>query len=69
MTDASTGTDSAAESALVDAGTLPGVPDGFQRLWTPHRMAYIQAGPEVLRAIDQLSTLFTQVRRDCEFNP
>lgn len=28
---------------------LPGVPDAFQRLWTPHRMAYIEAGPEPLR--------------------
>jgi ATP adenylyltransferase len=34
---------------LVDAATLPGVPDEFLRLWTPHRMAYIQAGPEPLR--------------------
>ena len=34
---------------LEDAGTLAGVPDEFQRLWTPHRMAYIQAGPEPLR--------------------
>ena len=25
-----------------DAATLAGVPDEFQRLWTPHRMAYIQ---------------------------
>ncbi|MEN9751879.1 MAG: hypothetical protein RLZZ600_926 [Actinomycetota bacterium] len=25
---------------------LPGVPDEFQRLWTPHRMAYIAAGPD-----------------------
>ena len=41
--------EAAADPALVDAATLPGVPDGFQRLWTPHRMAYIQAGPEVLR--------------------
>ena len=24
------------------AGDLPGVPDGFGRLWTPHRMVYIQ---------------------------
>ncbi len=38
-----------ADGALVDAATLPGVPDGFQRLWTPHRMAYIQTGPEALR--------------------
>ena len=41
--------DADADPALVDAATLPGVPDGFQRLWTPHRMAYIKAGPEVLR--------------------
>lgn len=26
---------------LVDARGLAGEPDGFQRLWTPHRMAYI----------------------------
>ncbi|WP_396668316.1 HIT family protein [Microbacterium sp. R86528] len=32
-----------------DAAEFAGVPDEFQRLWTPHRMAYIQAGPEVLR--------------------
>ena len=24
-----------------DGGSLAGVPDAFQRLWTPHRMAYI----------------------------
>ena len=29
---------------LEDAAALAGVPDEFQRLWTPHRMAYIQAG-------------------------
>jgi ATP adenylyltransferase len=34
---------------LIAAATLPGVPDEFQRLWTPHRMAYIQAGPQPLR--------------------
>ncbi len=37
------------DAELVAAATLPGVPDEFQRLWTPHRMAYIQAGPEPLR--------------------
>lgn len=36
-------------AGLEDAATLAGVPDEFQRLWTPHRMAYIQAGPEPLR--------------------
>lgn len=24
------------------SGSLPGVPDAFQRLWTPHRMVYIE---------------------------
>ena len=33
---------------LEEAGALAGVPDEFQRLWTPHRMAYIQAGPEAM---------------------
>lgn len=36
----------AAEAEKVDAGEaatdFAGVPDGFQRLWTPHRMAYIR---------------------------
>jgi len=27
--------------SIEDSGTLAGVPDAFQRLWTPHRMAYI----------------------------
>ncbi len=31
---------------LEAASELAGVPDQFQRLWTPHRMAYIKAGPE-----------------------
>jgi ATP adenylyltransferase len=29
------------EVSWEDAGSLPGVPDAFQRLWTPHRMVYI----------------------------
>lgn len=31
-----------------NADSFAGVPDEFQRLWTPHRMAYIQAGPEAV---------------------
>lgn len=31
------------ESVVIeDADSLPGVPDAFQRLWTPHRMVYIE---------------------------
>lgn len=26
------------------AGEFAGIPDGFQRLWTPHRIAYIEQG-------------------------
>lgn len=37
------------DAALIDASALAGVPDGFQRLWTPHRMAYITAGADVNR--------------------
>jgi ATP adenylyltransferase len=36
------------DASLAAASDFAGVPDGFQRLWTPHRMAYIQAGPEPL---------------------
>ena len=25
-----------------DSAAHPGTPDGFQRLWTPHRMVYIK---------------------------
>lgn len=38
------------EATLTAAARLAGVPDEFQRLWTPHRMAYIDAGPDALRA-------------------
>jgi len=34
---------------LEPASELGGVPDAFQRLWTPHRMAYIQAGADANR--------------------
>ncbi|GAB3617441.1 HIT domain-containing protein [Okibacterium endophyticum] len=31
---------------LIAAARLAGVPDEFQRLWTPHRMVYIQKGQQ-----------------------
>ena len=31
------------EERIEDARDLAGPPDGFERLWTPHRMAYIKA--------------------------
>ncbi len=38
------------EAELVAASDFAGVPDEFQRLWTPHRMAYINVGAEAMRA-------------------
>jgi len=40
--DAGTGDDERTESSA----HLAGVPDEFQRLWTPHRMVYIQKGQQ-----------------------
>ena len=37
---------SAADRVDDDAQTMGGVPDGFQRLWTPHRMMYIRDAEE-----------------------
>ncbi|WP_425485592.1 HIT family protein [Alpinimonas psychrophila] len=34
------------DADLRAASDLPGVPDEFQRLWTPHRLAYIQNGQQ-----------------------
>ncbi|NJC22229.1 ATP adenylyltransferase [Arthrobacter pigmenti] len=42
--DAGAGGQDADDGNLTDGFELPGVPDSFQRLWTPHRMAYIKGG-------------------------
>jgi ATP adenylyltransferase len=36
----------AGDAAVTDDLELAGVPDAFQRLWTPHRLAYIKGGQE-----------------------
>ncbi len=36
---------SAHDPEVVAAAAFAGDPDGLQRLWTPHRMAYIDGGP------------------------
>lgn len=36
--------DAAADREVTDDFELPGTPDAFGRLWTPHRMAYVQGG-------------------------
>jgi len=38
--------------SVEDAAHLAGVPDEFQRLWTPHRMVYIQQGQQRPHADD-----------------
>ncbi|MFT4212167.1 MAG: HIT domain-containing protein [Microbacterium sp.] len=38
------------DAELAAASSFAGVPDEFQRLWTPHRMAYINAGADAMRA-------------------
>jgi len=35
-----------ASASVADSAHLAGVPDEFQRLWTPHRMVYIQQGQQ-----------------------
>lgn len=32
------------QESITDDFALPGVPDAFERLWTPHRMAYVSKG-------------------------
>jgi ATP adenylyltransferase len=34
------------DPAVTDEFELAGVPDAFQRLWTPHRLAYIKGGQD-----------------------
>ncbi|MHA7238891.1 HIT family protein [Arthrobacter sp. TMS1-12-1] len=34
------------DQEVTDGFELAGVPDAFQRLWTPHRLAYIKGGQE-----------------------
>jgi ATP adenylyltransferase len=34
------------DAEVTDSFELPGVPDSFARLWTPHRLAYIKGGQE-----------------------
>jgi len=37
---------------IQDDFVLPGVPDAFQRLWTPHRLAYVKGGQEQVTGQD-----------------
>jgi ATP adenylyltransferase len=50
------------------AGRLPGEPDGFQRLWTPHRMVYLlgEDKPESTAAGAQCPFCRAPTREDAE---
>lgn len=41
-----------APGPVVDDFELPGVPDAFQRLWTPHRLAYVKGGQDQFKGKD-----------------
>lgn len=47
-------------SEVENASSLPGEPDGFERLWTPHRMIYI-AGQDKPATPDAESCPFCQI--------
>jgi ATP adenylyltransferase len=57
-------------TAPVGAGqddfVLPGVPDAFQRLWTPHRMAYIKGGQDQFKHQDDCPFCAAPARSDEE---
>lgn len=44
--------DAAGDQAVTDDFELAGVPDSFQRLWTPYRMAYIKGGQNQVKGKD-----------------
>ncbi len=52
--------------SIEDGGTLAGVPDAFQRLWTPHRMVYIEGEnkPVDATAGNFVSVLHARPRRE-----
>jgi ATP adenylyltransferase len=45
---------------------LAGVPDAFQRLWTPHRMAYIKGGQDQFKGKDDCPFCVAPQRSDEE---
>ncbi|MHA7264156.1 HIT family protein [Arthrobacter sp. TMN-37] len=46
------GPDYPGDAEATDDFQLAGVPDAFQRLWTPHRLAYIKGGPDQFKDKD-----------------
>lgn len=49
-----------------DTGDLAGVSDGFERLWTPHRIAYIRGERPTRQAGDGCPFCVAPTREDAE---
>ncbi|MGG5171390.1 HIT family protein [Pseudarthrobacter sp. J1738] len=52
------------DAEVSDDFQLPGVPDAFQRLWTPHRMAYIKGGQDQFKGKDDCPFCVAPSRSD-----
>ena len=53
-------------ASIQDDFELPGVPDAFQRLWTPHRLAYVKGGQEQVTGKDDCPFCVAPSRSDEE---
>ncbi len=51
---------------ITDDFGIPGVPDSFQRLWTPHRMAYIKGGQDQYKGQHDCPFCVAPTREDAE---
>ncbi|GAA2867398.1 HIT domain-containing protein [Paenarthrobacter ilicis] len=54
------------DADVTDDFGLAGVPDSFQRLWTPHRMAYIKGGQDQFKNKDDCPFCVGPTRSDDE---
>ena len=54
------------DAEVTDDFGLAGVPDAFQRLWTPHRMAYIKGGQDQFKDKDDCPFCVGPTRSDEE---
>jgi ATP adenylyltransferase len=54
------------DAEVTDDFGLAGVPDAFQRLWTPHRMAYIKGGQDQFKDKDDCPFCVAPTRTDEE---
>jgi ATP adenylyltransferase len=66
MTDSPGAPDQQPEGQMTDEFELTGVPDAFQRLWTPHRMAYVKGGQDQFKGKDECPFCVAPGRTDEE---